>query len=53
MIFSAPNNLVEMPHFLQFSKTSKGEVSRSPKVAVIARYFAVFKSMPNISTGGV
>ena len=52
-IFSTPNILVETPHFLEFSEISKAEVLRSAKVAFIAQCFTAFKSMPNISTGGV
>ena len=53
MIFSTPNNLVKTCHFLEFSETSMAEISCSAKVAFIARFFASFKSMPYISTGGV
>ena len=53
MIFSTPNNSVNLSNFLELSKTLLVEISLLAKVAFMALYFAAFKSMPNISTVGV
>ena len=46
-------NLVETRPILEFPEPSMAEISHSAKVAFMVWYFAAFKSMPNVSTGGV